>query len=191
MKSIALALVVASAGCLQPQPRAPASTAASHQNAMCTSKAYELETRCRTTSTQQPELLAEMLRGELQTFGPGCETELAEAERCVAALESSFSIADPDREQRRVSARPRAETTRASRAYRELVDDLLEIRDAMELACRVRNDSPANERHCRRWEERGTATARRLDDFLQRQGFDRRDYKVLQLWPGGIAVAAS
>lgn len=181
--------VVALIGCLgpsRPPPPNPYGDPAAH----CKGKVYELTVRCdQATAQRQPELVAEMLRGELTTFAPTCGRALAGVERCVAQLEASFATDDPERAQRRAAAASRAEATRAKPAYRRLVAELIEVRDAIEIQCRRRSASPADERECGRWEARGTTAAKRLEAYLQGEGFDRRDYNAFELWPGGVVAS--
>jgi hypothetical protein len=108
---------------------------------------------------------------------------LGQYEQCVVQLEASDLKADPAAPARRESAKPRVAVTKQDPTFQQLVNQWAEALDGKNIACRDKQLSDSHARACERGHAQMGKVEDRLEEFLIAKGYDKRDFRVLGLWP--------
>ena len=193
MKRFALVFLVAACAPRDPyagQPAYPQSAAQQHDSMMaagCAQQEHQMTMICtQILATQKNTNSGWELRASYDSLAKGgCpqSPELAQYDQCVRQLEAFELKDDPDAPQRRAAAKDRAAATRQQPDFQAIIDDWTRALDGKNITCRSRDVSDSDARECERWHTEMTKVEDRLTAYLVKQGYDRRDFRPLGLWP--------
>jgi hypothetical protein len=172
----------------QPQyAQPPAQQQDSMMAAGCAQNEHEMTMICtQILATQKNTNSGWELRGSYDSLAKGgCprSPELAQFDQCVRQLEAFELKDDPDAPQRRAAAKDRAAATRQQPDFKAIIDEWMSALDGKNITCRNRDVSDSDARECERWHAQMTKVEDRLSAYLVTQGYDRRDFRPLGLWP--------
>jgi hypothetical protein len=172
----------------QPQyAQPPAQQQDSMMAAGCAQNEHEMTMICtQILATQKNTNSGWELRGSYDSLAKGgCprSPELAQFDQCVRQLEAFELKDDPDAPQRRAAAKDRAAATRQQPDFKAIIDEWMSALDGKNITCRNRDVSDSDARECERWHAHMTQVEDRLSAYLVTQGYDRRDFRPLGLWP--------
>ena len=128
------------------------------------------------------------LRGSYDRISQTCPSHahdglLGQLEQCVGKLEAFELKDDPQAPSRRADAKPRVATTTQDPVFKKMIDEWLQALDGKNITCRHRDVSDSDARECERWHGEMTKVEDRISTFLVAQGYDKRDFRPLGLWP--------
>jgi hypothetical protein len=126
------------------------------------------------------------MRGSYESLVKGgCpqSPQLAQENQCVSQLEAFELKTDPDAPTRRAAAKDRAVSTRQQPDFKAIIDDWTRALDGKNITCRNRDASDSDARECERWHGQIDKVEDRLTAYLVKQGYDKRDFRPLGLWP--------
>ena len=67
--------------------------------------------------------------------------------------------------------------------FQAIIDDWTRALDGKNITCRNRDVSDSDARECERWHTEMSKVEDRLAAYLVKQGYDKRDFRPLGLWP--------
>jgi hypothetical protein len=171
-------------------PPRPAYATASldRQAAGCETMAATEAMLCERVLQAASAAAAFQLRRQYDTHASGCpgyahQGSMARLESCVQRMEAMAAAADPAGAQRRAEAGPRAPATRQAPAFKTIIANWFEALDHKNIACRDRTLSDSHRRECERMHGEMRAVEDTLTAYLVGEGYDRRDFEILGLWP--------
>ena len=193
MKRFALVFLVAACAPRDPyagQPQYAASPAQQQQSMMaagCAQQEHQMTMICtQILATQKNTNSGWELRGSYDSLAKGgCpqSAELAQFNQCVSQLEAFELKDDPGAPARRAAAKDRAAATRQQPDFKAIIDDWTRALDGKNITCRNRDVSDSDARECERWHGEMTKVEDRLAAYLVKQGYDKRDFRPVVLWP--------
>jgi len=193
MKRFALCLLVAACAPRDPYagqpayPQSPAQQQSSMLAAGCAQQERQTTMICTSIlNTGKNTNSGWELRGSYDSLAKGgCpqSPELAQLNQCVSQLEAFELEDDPGAPTRRAAAKDRAVATRQQPDFKAIIDDWMRALDGKNITCRNRDVSDSDARECERWHGEMTKVEDRLSAYLVKQGYDKRDFRPLGLWP--------
>ena len=193
MKRFAVCLLLAACAPRDPYagqpayPQAPAQQQSSMLAAGCAQQEHQTTMICTSIlNTGKNTNSGWELRGSYDSLAKGgCppSPELAQLDQCVSQLEAFELEDDPGAPTRRAAAKDRAVATRQQPDFKAIIDDWMRALDGKNITCRNRDVSDSDARECERWHGEMTKVEDRLSTYLVKQGYDKRDFRPLGLWP--------
>jgi hypothetical protein len=193
MKRFAVCLLLAACAPRDPYagqpayPQSPAQQQSSMLAAGCAQQEHQTTMICTSIlNTGKNTNSGWELRGSYDSLAKGgCppSPELAQLDQCVSQLEAFELEDDPGAPTRRAAAKDRAVATRQQPDFKAIIDDWMRALDGKNITCRNRDVSDSDARECERWHGEMTKVEDRLSAYLVKQGYDKRDFRPLGLWP--------
>ncbi len=173
-------------GAYRPSPYSAASF--DQQSAGCETMAANEAVVCEAVLPQARAAQAFEMRRQWETHASGCpayahQGSMGRLEQCVLRMEAKAAAEDPAGEQRRSEAKARAAATREAPAFKAIIASWFQALDRKNITCRDKRLSESNRRECERAHGDMRAVEDQLSDYLVAEGYDKRDFQILGLWP--------